>query len=228
MPSFRPIAVRSLGGSSPSAAPPPSGSASTTCGRCRRASPARMAIGGGLRRARRFYGEGRSRPTDSPAGGATPSCKLAERTQEAADPGGCSMLRITDSLLLPDGALRVRFIHARGPGGQHVNKAATGVEVRVALAALPPEVALRIAARYPAHVTGDDELVVAADGERSQLRNRRAAETRLVAMVLGCLTPPRPRCPTRVPPSSRRARRVAKRHRGEIKRWRRGGAGDEG
>jgi len=138
------------------------------------------------------------------------------------------MLRITDSLQIPAAAVRVRFIHARGPGGQHVNKAATGVEVRVAVAVLPPGVGRRLAARYPAHLNDDGELVVAADSRRSQLHNRREAEARLVEMVRACLVPPRPRRPTRVPAGSRRARLAAKRRRGEIKRQRRGPAGDEG
>jgi len=138
------------------------------------------------------------------------------------------MLHITDSLTIPDDAVQVRFIRARGPGGQHVNKASTGVEVRVAAAALPPGVARRLASRYPAHVTGDGEVVVAADDRRSQLQNRREAEARLIAMVRGCLTPPRRRKATRVPARSRRARLVAKRRRSETKRRRRGPTGEEG
>ncbi len=138
------------------------------------------------------------------------------------------MLRITDSLTIPDDAVRVRFIRARGPGGQHVNKASTGVEVRVAATALPPGVVRRLAIRYPAHVTGDGVVVVASDSHRSQVQNRREAEARLIAMVCACLTPRRRRKATRVPARSRRARLVAKRLRGETKRRRRGPTGDEG
>jgi len=85
-----------------------------------------------------------------------------------------------------------------------------------------------LAARYPAHVTGDGEVVAVSDGRRSQIQNRREAEERLIAMVRACLTPRRKRKATRVPGRSRRARLVAKRRRGETKRRRRGSTGDEG
>ena len=47
---------------------------------------------------------------------------------------------------LPDNACEYRFIHARGPGGQHVNKASTGVELRVHLnkLELPPGAMTRL------------------------------------------------------------------------------------
>ncbi len=138
------------------------------------------------------------------------------------------MLRISDTLTISEVHLRVRFVHARGPGGQHVNKAATGVEVRLDVAALPEAVARRLRARFPAHVTGEGEVVVVADGHRSQVQNRREAEVRLVEMVRTCLRAPRPRCRTRVPTRSRRARLAAKRRRGEIKRQRRRPVADEG
>ena len=37
----------------------------------------------------------------------------------------------SDPNLLPPDACEFRFVHSSGPGGQHVNKASTAVELRV-------------------------------------------------------------------------------------------------
>jgi ribosome-associated protein len=73
-------------------------------------------------------------------------------------------------------------------------------------------------------VSREGTLVITANRFRSQDQNRRDAVDRLVELVRAALHVPRPRRPTK-PSRAARARRVeSKRRRGEIKRFRGGGA----
>jgi len=59
-------------------------------------------------------------------------------------------MKVTPRIVLDDSELEERFIHASGPGGQHVNKVATAVELRFDAArspALPEPVRARLLAR---------------------------------------------------------------------------------
>ena len=47
------------------------------------------------------------------------------------------MIKVTDSITLEDHEIREEFIRSSGPGGQHVNKAATGVQLRFDAAGSP-------------------------------------------------------------------------------------------
>jgi protein subunit release factor B len=104
---------------------------------------------------------------------------------------------------LGDGALlsecRLEFFVAGGPGGQHRNKAATGVRLL-----------------HPA--TG---VKATATERRSQARNRGVALLRLRRRLEALAHVPAPRLATRPTPASARRRLAAKRRRGEAKVQRR-------
>jgi len=56
------------------------------------------------------------------------------------------MVRITDAIELDESEIHFKFIRSPGPGGQHVNKAATAVQLRFDVqhsASLPENVRLR-------------------------------------------------------------------------------------
>ena len=66
-----------------------------------------------------------------------------------------------------------------------------------------------------------DEVVVAASEHRSQLRNRRAAEDRLVELLEKAMKPPPARrVPTKPSKGSQQRRIQQKKRRGEVKRLR--------
>ena len=86
-----------------------------------------------------------------------------------------------------------------GPGGQHVNRSNTAVELRVSVDDLPlsPEQLARSRERLAARITKSDELRIESSDHRSQWRNRRTAEQRLIAMIDAALVTAPERTPTR-------------------------------
>lgn len=90
-------------------------------------------------------------------------------------------------------ALTWRFTRAGGPGGQHVNKTSTRVELDcdLSLSGLPDALVERLSAKL-----GQVVRVVAAD-TRSQQRNREIAEQRLVETLQRAAVVPRTRRKTR-------------------------------
>ncbi|MEX0427864.1 alternative ribosome rescue aminoacyl-tRNA hydrolase ArfB [Nocardioides sp. DS6] len=120
--------------------------------------------------------------------------------------------------VIPDADLTWRFSRSSGPGGQHVNTADTRVQLSFDLAgsdAFPDALKQRLLARL------GDRVVIDASEHRSQLRNRRAAEDRLVAVLQEAMRPPAaPRIPTKPSKGSRQRRIHQKKRHGEIKRLR--------
>ena len=111
--------------------------------------------------------------------------------------------------MIPRSALRMSAVTASGPGGQHVNRSNTAVELRIAVADLPLDAEQRtlLEQRLANRITGSGELRVEASASRSQLRNRRTAEQRLVELVDEAIVPETERTTTW---PSRRARARAR------------------
>lgn len=134
------------------------------------------------------------------------------------------MLQIAPGWAIPADDLHVSFVRSSGPGGQNVNKVATKVELRLELhatRALTVGQKQRLLAAYPSHASAEGAFILTSDRFRSQVRNKRDAEERLIAMLLAIRVPPRRRVATR-PSRAAKARRVAdKRARSEAKAQRR-------
>ena len=109
------------------------------------------------------------------------------------------------------------------PGGQNVNKVATAVELRFAVARSPSlsaGIRLRLAKLAGRRLTRDGVLVIRADRLRTQELNRQDARARLQALIERAAVPPRPRGKTRPTKASKERRLEAKTRRGVIKRTR--------
>ena len=133
------------------------------------------------------------------------------------------MLKITSRITLDEDELRYDFVRASGPGGQHVNKAATAVQLRFDAAnspSLPDDVRARLLRLAGSLATQEGVLVIDARRYRSQARNREDARQRLVALIRQAATPPKRRRKTRTPRASKVRRRQDKRHRSLVKRLR--------
>ncbi len=137
---------------------------------------------------------------------------------------------IAGTYFVPDSELEWHFVLAGGPGGQHVNKSSTAVRLSFDIAgsaALPESVRLRLLERLRERLVAGRVVMVTAQGERSQLRNRREAVARLERLLTAALVTPKPRRPTRPGAGAIRRRLEEKKHRAAIKRDRSGGCRKE-
>ncbi len=133
-------------------------------------------------------------------------------------------LEVGGGVIVPEAALSVRFSRSGGPGGQHVNKVETRVELRLDLAAAEAAIGtakvVRIRENLGARIIAADALVVVCDEHRSQLQNLRVVLDRMEQMLCVALRPKKRRRATRPTRGSRERRLKAKRERGEVKRRR--------
>ncbi|NYJ07963.1 alternative ribosome rescue aminoacyl-tRNA hydrolase ArfB [Petropleomorpha daqingensis] len=132
-------------------------------------------------------------------------------------------LPVTDTVVVPAGALDWRFSRSSGPGGQGVNTADSRVELSVSIDALGLSDAQRqrLTERLGNRLV-DGVLTIAASEHRQQLRNRQAARDRLAAVLRTALAPPPPARRRTKPTRGSQERRIqAKKQRGELKRSRR-------
>ena len=131
--------------------------------------------------------------------------------------------QITPTITIDERDIQEEFIHASGPGGQHVNKVATAVQLRfnVAHSSLPQEVQERLSLLAGNRITADGVLVIEAKRFRSQERNRQDALERLIELVRKAAQRPKKRRKTKPTLASHQRRVANKRHRGKIKKQRR-------
>jgi ribosome-associated protein len=144
----------------------------------------------------------------------------------AANPpaGRVAAIRITGTLSLDPAEIRESFVRAAGPGGQHVNTTSTAVQLRFDVRhspSLTDEVRRRLERLAGSRLTRDGELVLVAQGHRSQKRNREEALARLVALVRAAARPPVPRKPTKPSRASKQRRLEHKKRHGALKSLRR-------
>jgi ribosome-associated protein len=131
---------------------------------------------------------------------------------------------IAAGLALDPAEIEESFVRAAGPGGQHVNKTSTAVQLRFDVRhspSLPAEVRARLERLAGRRLTREGVLVLVAQGERSQKRNREEALARLVSLVRAAARPPVPRKKTRPTRASKERRLDGKKRQGALKSLRR-------
>jgi ribosome-associated protein len=132
-------------------------------------------------------------------------------------------LQVTEAVAIPRDELSVRASRSGGAGGQHVNTSSTRIELLwnvEATRAIPEDVRSHVQQRLRSRTNADGFIRIVSSEHRSQLRNREAAEERLVRLVRAALTVPRARRRTTPTRASKEARLKAKKRRAEIKRRR--------
>ncbi len=130
---------------------------------------------------------------------------------------------MTHPVRIPESACQFRSVYASGPGGQHVNKNATAVELRVRIADLNlnPGTERRLRTAQRNRINKANELVIQADTHRSQQRNKQEALDRLLGMLTQAATVPRKRIATKPSRASKAKRLDKKKRRGQVKAKRR-------
>lgn len=144
--------------------------------------------------------------------------------------GSDGALLVTTELAIPWRELAFRATPGGGPGGQHVNRSATRIElwwnVRESTALSDEQRAL-LEARLARRLDRQGRLRLVSDARRSQSRNREAAVERLVKVLAAALHVAPPRKRTRPTRSSVERRLGEKKRRSDTKRARQHRADDE-
>ena len=139
-------------------------------------------------------------------------------------------LAVAAGVEIPDHELSVSFLRASGPGGQHVNKVATAVQLRYDLEhsqVLSDAAKLRLRRLSGRRLTAEGTILILARNHRSQERNRREAEERLADLVRRALAAPKARTATKPPRAARERRLELKARQRSTKRLRRAPRWDE-
>ncbi len=91
-----------------------------------------------------------------------------------------------------DRELGFRFSRSGGPGGQHVNKVNTKVELRFAVKAslvLTEEQKQILISNLAKQITQEGELIIISQGTRSQLKNKSEAVVKFYEIINKALKP---------------------------------------
>jgi ribosome-associated protein len=125
--------------------------------------------------------------------------------------------------LPPEAELGERFILAGGPGGQHVNRTETGVQLRYDVTAsgfIGDAIKQRLLKLAGSRADSEGVITIEAKSHRSQHRNREDARQRLADLIERAHHKPKKRIPTRPTRSAKKKRLKQKRHRARIKQAR--------
>ncbi|NHA16012.1 aminoacyl-tRNA hydrolase [Thioalkalivibrio sp. XN279] len=140
-------------------------------------------------------------------------------------PGAGGLDPARSRYLPPENELAEKFILTGGPGGQHVNRTESGVQLSFDAASSPfltEPVRARLLKLAGSRADSAGVIMIEARRFRSQHRNREDARARLAALIERAHHEPRKRIPTQPTRASREKRLEDKRRRGEAKQ-RRGG-----
>jgi ribosome-associated protein len=130
------------------------------------------------------------------------------------------MIQITDAIAIDEAEILEKFVRASGPGGQHVNKTSTAVELRFDVRgspSLPDDVKTRLEGLAGSRLTLEGVLVLFAQNARSQEMNRQDARERLIDLIRQASHRPKRRKATKPTYSSKLRRLDSKTRRGGVK-----------
>ena len=133
-------------------------------------------------------------------------------------------IRINDHVAIPSAEIDLAYARSGGPGGQHVNRTASKVQLRWNLRAsraLTEQQRAWLGHRLASRLTTDGDLIVSSERHRDQSRNVDDAVERFAGLLREGLKRPKRRKKTRPSRASKERRLQDKKKRGEQKRQRR-------
>ena len=133
-------------------------------------------------------------------------------------------LPITETVTIPLVELHFQFSRSSGPGGQHVNRTASQVELTFDVLGSPSlnEVQRdRVLSKLKSYIDTRGILHLTSQTTRSQHRNRAEVTERFTTLLKRALHVPKRRIPTRPSPQAEARRLAAKQRMSAIKQRRR-------
>ena len=133
------------------------------------------------------------------------------------------MITHTPTISLAESEIEETFIRSPGPGGQHVNKTESAVQLRFNArnsTGLSNAVFLRLKTLAGRRMTRAGVIVITANRFRSQERNRGDAIDRLVDLIRRAAVAPKRRRAMKPTGASKQRRLEAKSRRADIKKGR--------
>ena len=133
-------------------------------------------------------------------------------------------IQITETVAIPPTELHFQFSRSSGPGGQHVNRTASQVELTFDVLNSPSlneAQRARVLSKLKSYIDTRGVLHLTSQTTRSQHRNRAEVVERFALLLQRALHMPKRRIPTK-PSANAEARRLAEKQRtGVIKQQRR-------
>ncbi len=140
------------------------------------------------------------------------------------------MIEAANGIFIDERDIKESFITASGPGGQHVNKSSTAVQLQFDIhsaSGLPERVKSRLKELASGRVSPDGILTIVCQTHRSQLRNREEAIERLLELIAKASINPKKRRPTKPSKKAKAKRLDSKKHRSKVKAMRGKVKGDD-
>ncbi|MFZ3073429.1 MAG: alternative ribosome rescue aminoacyl-tRNA hydrolase ArfB [Thermodesulfobacteriota bacterium] len=132
------------------------------------------------------------------------------------------MIRITKDIFINEAEIQEEFIRSGGPGGQHVNKVSTAVQLRFNIreSKLPLDVKDRLILLCGNRVTEDGTFIIFAREFRKREMNRAAAFDKLIGLISKAALRPKKRVKTKPSKAAKEKRIKEKKQRGRAKKIR--------
>jgi ribosome-associated protein len=134
-----------------------------------------------------------------------------------------AVLQINQFLAIPMNEFEFELSRSGGPGGQNVNKVNSKTQLRwtpSASPSLPEAIKGRLLAMVANRLTVEGELLIASTRTRDQLQNREDCLSKLRAIILAAVVPPKTRKATKPTKASQTRRIESKARRSSVKRGR--------
>ncbi|OGQ52260.1 MAG: class I peptide chain release factor [Deltaproteobacteria bacterium RIFCSPLOWO2_02_FULL_53_8] len=139
------------------------------------------------------------------------------------------MIHVTGDIFIDESEIQEEFVRSGGPGGQHVNKVSTAVQLRfnVIGSRLPQDVKTRLIRLAGKKVTDDGVVLISSRESRSRETNRAEALEKLLSLIKKATIAPKRRLKTRPTFSAKQKRVDEKKVRGGAKKMRKKVGGED-